>query len=115
MTMNISISYQANDFILFEKVKDASRQIPNVQAYPVDLLGSLGPKNVFGPDKLYEELRYPDIAIVILSPEYLSDPWFLHELPALFTLERHSNLNIILPVLAGNLDDRQIPAYLQGG
>jgi hypothetical protein len=111
--MNISISYQANDFVLFEEVKGASRQIPNVQAYPVDLLGSLGPKNVFDPDMLYEELRYPDIAIVILSPEYLADPWFLHELPALFMLERHFNLNIILPVLAGNLDDSQIPAYLQ--
>src|SRR5213080_2992760 len=105
--MNVSISYQWNDFTLFEEVKGTLRQIPNVRAYPVDLLGSLGPKGVFDPNLLYEELRYPDIAIVILSPHYLADPWFLHELPALFMLESHFKWNIILPILTGNLNDKQ--------
>ena len=110
--MNIFISSVFQDVSYQVEIIKALRKIDGVNAYTVDLLGTLGPKGVFDSDRLYEKLDYPDLALPLLSNHYFYDPWFYHELPALFAIESRLNIDIILPVLIDDLDEKHIPEYL---
>lgn len=111
--MKIFVSFHDKDEHLYNEIKNALKQAGEIEVYRHSLDG-LGPRRIFDTEALYDRLNYPDLAIVIFSPRYFADPWFDHELPALFALERHLKTDIILPVIAENVDDQQIPLYLQG-
>ena len=110
--MNIFISGHFEDVPNQVAILQALRQIEGINVYTVDLVGTLGPKDIFDSDRLYEELHYPDLAIVLLSNHYFDDPWFYHELPALMAIESRFNIDIILPVIIGDLDEKYVPEYL---
>jgi predicted nucleotide-binding protein len=110
--MKIFVSFHDKDETLYNEIKNTLKQTSGVEVYRHSLDG-LGPRRIFDPEALYERLNYPDLAIALLSPHYFADPWFDHELPALFALESHLKSDIILPVIAENVDDQQIPLYLR--
>lgn len=111
--MRIFVSFHDEDETLYREIKGTLKKIGGVEFYRRSLDG-LGPKGLFDTERLYECLSYPDAAIAILSPHYLAEPWFDHELPALFALEGRLKADVILPVLAPGVSDEQIPMYLQG-
>ena len=111
--MKIFVSFHDEDETLYREIKETLKRVGEAEVYRRSLDG-LGPKGLFDTERLYETLNYPDLAIAILSPHHFADPWFAHELPALFALESRLKSDIILPVLIGDVDDRQVPLYLRG-
>lgn len=59
-----------------------------------------------------QELNKPDYSLAILSPEYLDDEWLQAELTSLFMIEQHRKSSFVIPILAGNISDGQIPKYI---
>lgn len=111
--MKIFVSFHDEDEPLYNEIKETLKQGDGVQVYRRSLDG-LSPRELFDAEKLYESLGNPDLAIAILSPHQFAEPWFQLELPALFALESRLKSDLILPVLAGGVDDQQVPLYLRG-
>jgi hypothetical protein len=107
----VFLSYQGEDRAFAHKMKIALRN-KKFQAYPYDLLGTLGTESIFDPHLLYEKLQRPNAAVIVLSSNYFEDPWFYQELPALFAMEVRLGSRIILPVLIDDVED-QMPPYLR--
>ena len=109
----IFVSFHDKDDALYNAIKAAFGGDEKVQVYRRSL--DVGDRRwIYDPEKLYDSLDRPDLAVAIISPCQRADPWFEHELPALFALERYLKSDIILPVLAGDVTDRQVPIYLRG-
>jgi predicted nucleotide-binding protein len=109
----IFVSFHDKDDALYNAIKAAFGGDEKVQVYRRSL--DVGDRRwIYDPEKLYDSLDRPDLAVTIISPCQRADPWFEHELPALFALERYLKSDIILPVLAGDVTDRQVPIYLRG-
>lgn len=109
----IFVSFHDKDEQLYYAMKDAFAGDEKVQVYRHSL--DVGDRRwIYDPEKLYDSLDCPDLAVAIISPSQRADPWFEHELPALFALERYLKSDFILPVLAGDVTDRQVPIYLRG-
>ena len=51
--------------------------------------------------------------MILLSRHYMSDPWFYHEMPALFALEQTLKSDLLIPVLLNGIADEQVPQYLR--
>ncbi|HKH48562.1 MAG TPA: TIR domain-containing protein [Thermoanaerobaculia bacterium] len=68
---------------------------------------------LFDPETLEKELSGPDLVIVFLSRPYLEDVWLSNELNAFFMLEQRQKTDFIVPVLLHDINDKDIPLYLQ--
>lgn len=111
--MKVFVSFHDNDEGLYREIKGALKQSGGDDVYRRSLDG-LGPKQLFEAEGLYDTLNYPDLALAIISPHQCADPWFQLELPALFALESRLKPGLILPILAGDVDEQQVPLYLRG-
>jgi Predicted nucleotide-binding protein containing TIR-like domain/TIR domain len=117
LRVKIFISYQAEDGSTATSLRRELNRLPNMSAYNLHLPGVMDDRTgrkVFDLELLYRSIGYPDIALVLLSPHYLSDPWFYHEMPALFALETELRSEFLIPILANGVKDEQIPHYLRG-
>jgi len=111
--MKIFVSFHDEDEALYREIKAALKRVGGFEVYRRSLDG-LGPRELFDAEGLFETLNYPDLVIAIISPHQCADPWFQLELPALFALESRLKSDMILPVLAGKVDEQQVPVYLRG-
>jgi predicted nucleotide-binding protein len=111
--MKVFVSFHDNDEGLYREIKAAFKRAGGVDVYRRSLDG-LGPGELFEAEGLYNTLNYPDLALAIISPHQCADPWFQLELPALFALESRLKPDLILPVLAGDVGEQQVPLYLRG-
>jgi predicted nucleotide-binding protein len=109
----IFVSFHDRDDGLYNAIKAAFAKDGKVQVYRRSL--DVGDRRwIYDPEKLYDSLDCPNLALAIISPSQRADPWFEHELPALFALERYLKSDFIIPVLAGDMTDTQLPIYLRG-
>lgn len=111
--MKIFVSFHDEDEKLYRKIKDGLKQGGGADVYRRSLDG-LNHKELFDAERLYETLNCPDLALAIISPHQTADPWFQVELPALFALESRLKADLILPVLAGDVNEQHMPLYLRG-
>ena len=115
-SLRIFVSFQVEDRPLAARIKEFINEVPYMRAFSVNLLDLLDDRagnKVLNPALLYKTLSNPDAALVVLSQNYLSDPWFYHELPALFVLEQALKSDWLIPVLVDNVSNEQIPHYLR--
>lgn len=87
-----------------------------ITAYEKNLYNHLYDKTplLFNPKHLDKELEHPDLAFVVLSPNFVErhNEWFDDELHALYTLEQFRGTNLIVPIVIGEMLDSEIPGYL---
>lgn len=95
--MKVVVSFHKVDGKLYDSIKDFFYPNPEVEIYGRNLTNHFkqGPHELFAnPVKLNDRLSSPDLALVLLSKQYLmskDDDWLSKELDALINLERHRN------------------------
>ncbi|HEX8852007.1 MAG TPA: TIR domain-containing protein, partial [Pyrinomonadaceae bacterium] len=106
--MNIFISYfAATDHLFHSELVKALREKKH-KAYPKHLKAFFGVGGLHDPDELDEHLRDEDLAIIMLSKDYISDRWLRGELHALLTLERKLRPNFVVPIFLDGIEDEDI-------
>ncbi len=107
--MNIFISYYAATDQAFHS--DVVRELRNKghKAYPKHLKAFFGSSGLHDPDELDEHLRDEDLAIIMLSKDYMSDRWLQGEVHALLTLERRLRPDFVIPIFLEGVEDEHLP------
>jgi hypothetical protein len=114
--MNISVSFhKEKSGRLYNSLKKFFWSDEEVEVYGRNLLNHTKGKSVklLNYKALDRALSYPDLTVILLSKEYLSDGWLRYELLALSGLEQYRNKKLILPVPCSGIRLSDIPKDLK--
>jgi TIR domain len=107
--MNIFTSYVTPADRDFQANLSKLLQTGGHKAYPKHLKGFFGAGGLHDPDELDEHLRDEELALLLLSKDYMSDRWLRGEIYALLTVERKLRPNFVLPLFLEGVDDTDLP------
>lgn len=107
--MNIFTSYVTPANRTFQAELAGILQGGGHKAYPKHLKGFFGAGGLHDPDELDEHLRDEELALVLISKEYMADRWLRGEIHALLTVERKLRPNFVLPIFVEGAEDSDIP------
>ncbi len=77
-----------------------------------DLSHALGDDGMRDLVQVRQTLARYTLGLVLLSPRYLVDSWFVGELTRLLDLDHHLGGRFLIPILIGDVDDTSIPKTL---
>jgi hypothetical protein len=106
--VKIFVSYHDRDSD-FEKRLVDSLQKAGFQAYPKHLKGFFGASGLHDPDELDEYFRDEELAVIVLSKNYMTDRWLQGEIHALLTLENKWRPGFVLPIFLEGISNEDIP------
>jgi len=111
----VFVSFQDTDKGFYDSIRGPLRR-KRIIAYDRNLYNLFLEQHsrLFNPLGLDRELTHPDHAIIILSHHLVRgrSAWQDDELRALFMLEQFRRTNFIVPILVGDIQDSEIPNYL---
>lgn len=88
---------------------------PEVTLFYKNLVHEMKSANqLYNIKNLEKKLDKLDFALVILTKDYANDGWLQAELNCLFAIEQTRGNQFLIPVLADNLESKELPKYFNG-
>lgn len=107
--MNIFMSYAAPADSDFRSQLAQALEAEGHKTYPKHLKAFFGAGGLHDPDELDEYLRDEELALILISKEYMADRWLRGEVYALLTMERKLRPKFVVPLFLEGAEDSDIP------